>query len=121
MAARAAGIVGYREIHRRVVICELQQTVRIGRRLQFGAIDRQHIISGLYVEARLSQRTAVITARVVAGIDSRDAVAARRGVERPIHTQQSAVRRRCAVAVVAAADISVGIADLSQHLPDQII
>ncbi len=87
VATRAFRARRHDQIDRRVGIRQLQQGVRIGRRAQLRAVDREHVVAGLHVETGLGDRTAVVVARVVAGVDPGEAIAPRRRVERPVDAQ----------------------------------
>ena len=113
--------VGDGQVDRHLGIGKLQQAVGIGRRAQLRAVDRQHIVARLDRQTGLGQRAAIILAGIVAGIDRRQPIAPRRRIQRPIDPQQRGMDLRPGIAIVAAADIGVRVADLALDLADQVI
>jgi len=121
VATHSGRTVGDGQIDGRVGVGQLHQAVGVGGGAELDAVHRQQIVSGLDVQARLGKRAPVVAARIVARIDRRQPVAPRGRVEGEVDAEQGGVDGWRRIAIVAPADIGVGVTEFADHLSDQIV
>ena len=120
IAALAAGVVGDRQLDGAVLFAD-QQAVRINGCLQLNAVDGQQVISGVYLETRCRERGAIPVAGVVSRVDRRQPIPAGAALEGEIGAEECRGHAALLRRFVAAADVGVRVADLSEHLADEVV